>query len=432
MGCCCINHTSHSHPMFALIDCNNFYASCERVFNPKLVGKPVVVLSNNDGCVIARSDEAKKLGIPMGAPAFQYEALFKRYGVNVFSANFALYGDMSRRVMSILSTYSPKQEIYSIDECFLDLSDIQTDCREYGEKMRRQVALFTGLPISVGIAPTKALAKTANHIAKKFPKQTKHVHVIDDEMLRIKALKWLDIGDVWGIGRGGEAKLRRVGVRKAYDFTQLSEIWTLKNMTIVGLNLQRELKGIRCTEIMPDEKNKSISTTRTFKREYSTYEQMKERVVTFTALAADKLRGQNSLCNRLSLFIQTNRHKETDTYYAPSIEIKLPFPTSSTLELVDFAIMGLNTIYQNNHFYKRAGVTLHDFVNANQYQPSLFFNSNPKHKSLMRAVDTINHKHKKNIVRLASMDEQTFQMRQANLSPSYTTCLDDVIRVKIE
>lgn len=417
--------------MVALIDCNNFYASCERNFNPRLAGKPIVVLSNNDGCVIARSEEAKRLGIPMGAPAFQYQEQFNRYGIEVFSANFILYGDMSRRMMNILETYSPMQEIYSIDECFLDLDDVTEDLRLYGLKMKKQVALFTGLPISVGIAPTKTLAKAANRIAKKFPQQTGGVHVIDSDELRRKALKWLDVEDVWGIGRRNAAKLHTIGIHKAADFIEQPKSWVLKNMTIVGLNLQKELKGIRTIEMEREEKHKSISTTRTFEMDYRTYDQLKERIVTFTALCADKLRRQNSLCKRLSLFIQTNIHKETETQYAQSVEIKLPFPTSSTLELVEFAVKGFESIFKENLHYKRAGVTLSDFEDTDNYQPSLFFNSDPKHKKLMHAIDSINQKYHKNLIRVAATDKQTFKMKQARLSPAYTTNIDDVIKVKI-
>jgi DNA polymerase V len=275
--------------MFALIDCNNFYASCERNFDPKLVGKPIVVLSNNDGCVIARSEESKRLGIPMGAPAFQCQEIFDKHGVEIFSANFPLYGDMSRRVMNILSKYSPVQEIYSIDECFLDLNGIDEDLSQYGLKMKKQVDLFTGLPISVGIAPTKTLAKVANRIAKKYPKQTGGVHVIDSDELRLKALKWLDVGDVWGIGRRSVAKLNKIGVYKAADFVKLPESWVLNNMTVVGLNLQMELKGLPAIEMEREEKHKSISTTRTFETEYQTFDQLKERIVTFTTLCANKI-----------------------------------------------------------------------------------------------------------------------------------------------
>ena len=417
--------------MFSLIDCNNFYASCERVFNPSLNGKPIVVLSNNDGCVIARSNEAKKLGIPMGAPAFQYQSVFRRHGIKVFSANFHLYGDMSRRVMNILSTYSPTTEIYSIDECFLSLHGINTDLHQYGVEMTKQVAKWTGIPISVGTAPTKSLAKVANRIAKKFPEITKSSYVIDSEEKRIKALKWLPIEDVWGIGRQNAKKLYAKGIKKAIQFTELPESWVLKEMTIVGLRLQKDLKGIFSIEMEPVEKKQSISTTRTFDRDYDTFEEVKERVVSFTTLSAEKLRNQQSLCNTLSVFVETNRFKETETYYYKSIQLKLPFSTCSTLELVAFAVMGLKHIFRDNLHYKKAGVTLSHFVDANCHQPSLFFNSNPKHKELMSVIDKINDTYKSNVIRLAAMDKKSFKMKQEHLSPAYTTNIRDVIEVKI-
>ena len=417
--------------MFSLIDCNNFYASCERVFNPSLNGKPIVVLSNNDGCVIARSNEAKKLGIPMGAPAFQYQSVFRRQGVKVFSANFHLYGDMSRRVMNILSTYSSTTEIYSIDECFLSLQGMNIDLHQYGVQMTKQVAKWTGIPISVGTAPTKSLAKVANRIAKKFPEITKSSYVIDSEEKRIKALKWLPIEDVWGIGRQNAKKLYAKGIKKAIQFTELPESWVLKEMTIVGLRLQKDLKGIFSIEMEPVEKKQSISTTRTFDRDYDTFEEVKERVVSFTTLSAEKLRNQQSLCNTLSVFVETNRFKETETYYYKSIQLKLPFSTCSTLELVAFAVMGLKHIFRDNLHYKKAGVTLSHFVDANCHQPSLFFNSNPKHKELMSVIDKINDTYKSNVIRLAAMDKKSFKMKQEHLSPAYTTNIRDVIEVKI-
>lgn len=417
--------------MYSLVDCNNFYASCERVFNPSLHNKPIVVLSNNDGCVIARSNEAKELGIPMGAPAFQYQSVFRTHDVKVFSANFCLYGDMSRRVMNILSTYSPITEIYSIDECFLSLHGMNIDHYKYGLDMVHKVTKWTGIPISVGTAPTKALAKVANRIAKKFPETTKGSYVIDSEEKRIKALKWLPIEDVWGIGRQNAKKLFAKGVKRAYDFTELPESWVLKHMTVVGLRLQRDLKAIPSIEMEQEEKKQSISTTRTFDKDYDTFEEVKERLVAFTTLSAEKLRAQNSLCNTMSIFVETNRFNEIETYYYKSIQVRLPFSTSSTLELVAFAVMGLKHIFRDHLHYKKAGVTLSHFVDGDCYQPSLFFNSDPKHKELMRVIDKINNTYKSNVVRLAGMDKQSFKMKQQHLSPAYTTNINDVIKVVV-
>jgi DNA polymerase V len=417
--------------MFALVDCNNFYASCERVFNPSLNGKPVVVLSNNDGCVIARSNESKAIGIPMGAPAFEYRYLFERHQVAVFSANFELYGDMSRRVMTILSGYSPIQEIYSIDECFLDLSGIQVDLQEYGLKMRKQVMKGTGIPVSVGIAPTKALAKAANRIAKKFTDRTGGSYVIDTDEKRVKALNWLLVEDVWGIGRRNAKKLNAIGIKTAYDFCQMSKTWVLNNMTIVGVRLQDELNGIPRLDMEPVELRQSIATTRTFEKDYSTYEDIKERVCTFADLCAEKLRRQHSLCNSVEVFLQSNRFKEDDEQYSKSVLIKLPFPTSSSIEIVKFTVEGFQSIFKKGIGYKRAGVVLMDFVPDNEYQQSLFFKSNPKHAPLMKAIDKINSKFGTK-VRLAAQDKKTHKMKQEKLSPCYTTKLKDIIQVTLK
>jgi len=230
--------------MFALVDCNNFYASCERVFNPSLNGKPVVVLSNNDGCVIARSNEAKALGIPMGAAAFEFKKLFEKNNVYIFSSNYALYGDMSSRVMNILTNYTPEIEIYSIDEAFLKFDGFELfDLNELGTTIKKTVTKGTGIPISIGFANSKALAKVANRISKKFPERTKGCYIIDTEEKRIKALKWLAIEDVWGIGRRYAYKLKGKGIKNAYEFTQLPDAWVKKHMTIQGLRLKKDLEG---------------------------------------------------------------------------------------------------------------------------------------------------------------------------------------------
>lgn len=415
--------------MYALIDCNNFYASCERAFNPSLVGRPVVVLSNNDGCVIARSNEAKALGVPMGAPAFEYKYLFERYNVAVFSANFALYGDMSNRVMTILSDYSPNQEIYSIDECFLDVSNMLVDLTTYGLEMRKKVHKGTGIPVSVGIAPTKSLAKVANKIAKKFPEQTKGCYVIDTEEKRIKALKWLPVEDVWGIGRRNSKKLNAIGVLKTWDFCQLSKSWVLKNMTIVGSRLQDDMNGIHTLEMEPVEKKQSIATTRTFDHDYRKFEEVRERISTFTFSCAEKLRKQNSLCNRIMIYIEANRFKNESEFYSNAITLKLPYPTNSSIELSQFALQGLKSIYKENVGYKRAGVILMDFVPDNEYQPSLFFNSDPRHIKIMEAMDIINNRFGMQKVRLASQDQKINKMKQERLSPKYTTNFKDIIIV---
>lgn len=419
--------------MFALIDCNNFYASCERVFRPDLNEKPIVVLSNNDGCVIARSNEAKALGIPMGAPAFQYEKTFEKYGVEVFSANFALYGDMSNRVMTILSDYSPDIEIYSIDEAFLKFDGFDLfNLQEYGEEMRLKVKKWTGIPICVGIAPTKALAKVANRIAKKFPERTNGVYIIDSEEKRIKALKWLKVEDVWGIGRRHSKKLNALGVKTAFDFTQLDDYFVRKRMTVVGLRLKQDLLGVPTLDIEDAQIKKSIATTRSFATNYTEFDELAERIATFTSLCAEKLRNQNSCCNSLMVFIRTNQHRDNLAQYNRNIVVKLPYSTNSSIELTKFAIQALKRIYKDGYAYKKAGVVVQDLAQADSLQQSLFENRDERHIPLMKAIDKLNVRFGQQKIRLAAQDlKRVWKMKQERLSPRYTTDLNDVIIVNV-
>jgi DNA polymerase V len=419
--------------MFALVDCNNFYASCERVFRPDLNGKPIVVLSNNDGCVIARSNEAKDLGIPMGAPAFEYEKLFQQQKVHVFSANFALYGDMSHRVMSVLSDYSPAMEIYSIDECFLSLRGFELfNLQEYGMLMRNKVVKWTGIPISVGIAPTKALSKVANRIAKKFSERTKGVYIIDSEESRIKALKWLKVEDVWGIGRQHAKRLQAQGVKTAYDFTQLNDAFVRKQMSVVGLRLKHDLQGIPTLNLDEVQPKKNIATTRSFDGNYTKFEQISERVSTFAVSCAEKLRKQNSCCNSLMVFVHSNRHRKDLPQYNRNIVIQLPFATNSSIELSKFAIQALKQIFKEGYSYKKAGVIVQDFTPQDSVQKSLFEERNEKHIPLMKAVDKLNALFGQQKIRLASQDaKRVWKMKQEKLSPNYTTKLSDVITIKL-
>jgi len=417
--------------MFALVDCNNFYASCERVFRPDLIGKPIVVLSNNDGCVIARSNEAKALGIPMGAPAFQYEHVFKKHHVEVFSANFPLYGDMSNRVMSILSDFTPDVEIYSIDEIFLQLEGLPyQDLWEYGQQMRKKVQQWTGIPISVGIAPTKALAKVANRIAKKFPEKTQGVYWIQTEEKRIKALRWLKVEDVWGIGRRHARKLHLLQVFTAYDFTQLPDSWVQKHMTIVGLRLKHDLQGIRSLELEDIKPKKNIATTRSFETNYTELHELKERVSTFAFSCAEKLRKQKSCCRAFTLFLHTNPHRHELAQYNPVITVKLPFATQSGIELSRFATRALEQIFRPGFLYKKAGVIIQDFVPEQTVQTTLFESRNDKHIPLMQTIDRLNQAFGQAKIKLASHDlQRTWKMKQEKLSPRYTTQLSDVITI---
>lgn len=421
------------YKMFALIDCNNFYASCERVFRPDLNGKPIVVLSNNDGCVIARSNEAKAVGIPMGAPAFEYEKQFKQHGVHVFSANFALYGDMSNRVMTILSDYSPDIEIYSIDEAFLKLKGFDFfNLQAYGEEMRSKVVKWTGIPISIGIAPTKALAKVANRIAKKYPQQTQGVYIINSEEKRIKALKWLKVEDVWGIGRQHSKRLSAIGVVNAFDFTKLDDEYVRKQMAVVGLRLKHDLQGVPTLDLEEAQIKKNIATTRSFDANYTEFEQLAERVSTFAASCAEKLRKQNSCCSSLMVFIHTNRHRKDLPQYSRNMVLKLPFPTNSSIELAKFATQALKRIFKTGYAYKKAGVIVQDFTQANRLQQTLFENRDERHVELMKTIDKMNTQFGQQKVRLASQDtKKIWKMKQEKLSPAYTTNLNDIITINL-
>jgi len=419
--------------MFALVDCNNFYASCERLFRPDLNGKPVVVLSNNDGCVIARSNEAKAAGIPMGAPAFKFKAIFKQHNIAVFSSNYALYGDMSGRVMSVLSSYAPEMEVYSIDEAFLKFDHCDhIDFPSYGLEMRRVVTKSTGIPVSIGFADTKALSKIANKIAKKFDKETGGVYIIDTEEKRIKALKWTKIDDVWGIGRRHTERLKNKGVLKAYDFTQLSDEWVRRQMSVVGLRLKYELLGKPMLNMEGKKDKKNIATTRTFEHNYTAFSDIKERVSTFAVTCAEKLRRQKSNCNAIMVFLHTNGHRQDLPQYDRNIVIKLPYPSNSSIELSHFANRALQQIFRQGYSYKKAGVIVMDITPEKERQLKLFENSNPKHKALMATMDKLNKSIGQNKIKLGSQDlDRTWKMHQERLSPRYTTRLNDIITVKV-
>lgn len=418
--------------MVALIDCNNFYASCERVFRPDLNGKPIVVLSNNDGCVIARSNEAKEF-IPMGAPAFQFKQKFKDHNINVFSSNYALYGDMSNRVMNLLKEFTPNIEIYSIDEAFLDFGGFDLfNLQSIGEKMRYAITKGTGIPISVGIAPTKALSKLANRIAKKFPEQTQGVYIIDSEEKRVKALKWNKIEDVWGIGRGISKKLKYEGVNTAYQFTQLSEKHIQKKYSIVGLRLQKELLGEPMLGLDAVSNKKSIATTRSFEGTLKSFDEVHERICTFAISCAEKLRKQKSSCNMILVFIRSNKHQKNLAQYGRSFIIKTDYPTNSSIELVKYATIALKTIFKEGYNYKKAGVMVMELCPEEQQQMNLFFNPNPKHKTIMKTIDKINNSIGEQKVKLAVQDlKRVWKMKQEKLSPRYTTRLNEVITLKM-
>ena len=419
--------------MFALIDCNNFYASCERVFQPHLNSKPVVILSNNDGCVIARSNEAKSLGIPMGAPAFKYKEIFQKNKVQIFSSNFTLYGDISNRVMSIISRYVPDVEIYSIDEAFIKFDGFSEDeANKKCSDIIKTIFKWTGIPVSIGLAPTKSLAKVANRIAKKYSTRTNGFYSINNNEKRIKALKNIYAGDIWGIGFQNEKKLLKVNVKSGMDFVNLPDQWVKKNMSIIGLKLKKELEGIPTLNIEEGKiDKKSIATTRSFESEISSLTDLIERITTFSVVASKKLRRQNSECNMISVFIRSNPFKQTDDKYHFSLTGSLSFSTNSSIEISKFAVKLLTKIYSKNKSYKKAGIILMGLSPQSSHQFSLFDQNIDKQKKLMRSIDNIDNKYGLYKVRLASQDQKRiWKMKRQKLSRNYTTEIDEVLIVK--
>jgi DNA polymerase V len=420
--------------MFALVDCNNFYASCERVFNPNLKGKPVAILSNNDGCVVARSDEAKALGLPMGAPAFKYNTFFKEHNVKVFSSNYPLYGDMSSRVMRILEQFTPNIEIYSIDEAFLQFKGFENyDLNTYSHDIRNRVLKWTGIPTCVGIAPTKALCKIANKIARKFPKETGGVYVIDSEEKRIKALKWTSIEKVWGIGYALSKRLTQKRCKTAYDFVQLPDLWVRKTFSITEWKLKKDLEGISKIDMEQVKNKRAIATTRSFETTLTDLADLKERISTFAAICAEKLRRQNSSCYVLIVFLRSNRFKTNSEQYRASKMLSIPFPTDSSLVLSSSAVKAISSIYKKGIHYKKAGVILTGIVPTHNHQLQMFSHEDTRHKPLMRTIDYINKKYQAPKLKLANQDlTRTWKMRQEHLSPQYTTNLKDIITIQCQ
>ena len=418
--------------MYALVDCNNFYASCERVFNPSLQNKPVAVLSNNDGCIIARSDEVKKLNLPMGAPIFKWKDFCKHHKVTVLSSNYPLYGDMSARVMTILEQFSPNVEVYSIDEAFIDLTGFNHhDFNAYGKSIRKRILKWTGIPTCVGIAPTKALCKVANKIARKFPKETGGVYVIDTDEKRLKGLKWTAIKNVWGIGHRLEKRLVLKGCKTAFDFTQLSDEWVRRNFSITEWRLKKDLEGIPTIEFEIKEIKRSISTTRSFEQAYSNIEDITERISTFAACCSEKLRAQKSSCHMVIVMLRSDRHKKNTEQYSASKTVVFSYPTDSTLSITKAAVEAIKIIFKKGVNYKKAGVIVTGLVPTNNHQLNLFLHENPKHKPLMSAIDHLNKKFKTTAIKLANQDlQRTWKMKQEHLSPKYTTKINDIITVK--
>ena len=416
--------------MIALVDCNNFYASCERVFNPKIENKPVIVLSNNDGCVIARSNEAKALGIKVGEPAFKLKNLIEKYNINVFSTNFALYGDLSKRVMNIMSTEVEKMEIYSIDEAFLDFSDYASKKR--GLAIREKVKKWTGIPVSVGIAPTKVLAKVAGHIAKKHTKSG--IFIFDDEDLIRRALNFFKVEDLWGIGSNTAKKLKSVGIHTALQFRQCDSSWVKRNLSVNGVRLQKELFGEVCYPIETKiKRRKSICTARSFGSEINKLSKLKEVIGSHANTCATKLRKEKSCCTTVGVFLSTNPFKPQAKQYNPYTVTQLHVPTNDSMEIVKVAIKALESIYRGDCIYKKAGVVVSGTAPQEQTQLSLFDSlDRGKRENINIAVDKVNSLMGKNKVHLAVQGNgRKWKIKQERLSPCYTTRFADILEVRI-
>lgn len=427
-----------SHRAIALIDVNNFYVSCERVFNPKLEGKPVVVLSNNDGCAVARSNEVKALGVKMGQPWFQLKDLARKHGIIAYSSNYALYADMSNRVMSILGMFSPDQEIYSIDECFLDLTGFRrTSHSSYGQRIRQRIKQWTGLPVCVGIGSTKTLAKLANHMAKKNPQFN---GVCDlNSASREQQDEWfnrIEVGEVWGIGRRLAPRLHDMGIRTVLDLKQSDPAQMRSHFSVVMEKTIREINGTSCIELeemhLP---KKQILSSRSFGIPVSDLPSLEESVSLYVSRAAEKLRHQQSYTGMVHVYIRTSPFNPRQKYYANGISLPLSTPTDSTLLLTKTALWGLHRIYRRGYYYQKAGVMLSELVSRQYRQLDLFgpastMVADKKSTNMMNIVDQINARMGRGTIKLASEGfRQPWKMKQENKSPCYTTNWDELICV---
>ncbi|WP_447867657.1 Y-family DNA polymerase [Rahnella bonaserana] len=421
--------------MFALADVNSFYASCETVFRPDLKGRPVVVLSNNDGCVIARSAEAKKLGIKMGDPFFKMRALFEQHKIVTFSSNYALYADMSTRVMTVLEEMSPAVEIYSIDEAFMNLQGVSNckDLEEFGREVRAKVLQWTGLTVGVGIAPTKTLAKLANYSAKKW---TKTGGVVDLSLAarQRKLMALVEVGEVWGVGRRISKKLNDMGIKTALQLADTPTPLIRKNFNIVLERTVRELRGEPCLELEEFAPTKQqIVCSRSFGDRVSEYDLMREAICSHAVRAAEKLRGEHQYCRHISAFIKTSPFAVNEVYYGKTAGTKLQIPTQDTRDIVAAATKCLDAIWQDGHRFQKCGVMLGDFYSQGVAQLGLFDEYQPRSNSeqLMAVLDGINHSGKGRVWFAGQGVQKSWEMKRQMLSPAYTTRFSELMRVKL-
>ena len=411
----------------ALIDVNNFYVSCERVFNPKLENKPVVVLSNNDGCAISRSNEAKELGIKMGTPWFKLKEFAKQENVTALSSNYTLYLDMSHRVMTLLSKFSPDQEVYSVDESFLDLTTFKSkDLIKYGQQIKTKIKQWTGLPVSIGIGSTKTLSKLANHIAKKNPsfKGVCNLNVMDQDTLDT----WMShfpVSDVWGIGRSLAPKLNQLGITSILDLKHADPDYIRQQFSIVLEKTVRELNGIMCIELKDvEETNKEIMVSRSFGRRVKNKQELIEALTSYTSRAAERMRKQESVATSLYVYVRTSPHDDKNQY-ANGVNIPLFQPSDDTMVLTNAALLGLNYIYRDGFDYQKAGITLCNLTSKHKVQGNLF--NNTISNTRMKVLDTINQRWKGKLKLGSEGVTKEWEMRANFKSKNYTTNWDQLI-----
>ena len=414
----------------ALVDCNSFYVSCERLFNPKIQKKAVVVLSNNDGCVISRSREAKDLGIKMGEPYFKVKNLVKKNKVEVYSSNYALYGDISRRVMKVLKTFSPKVEIYSIDEAFIDLSFIdEKGVEDYGREIRSRVLKWTGIPTSVGIASTKTLSKVANHIAKKEKAGVIYLNTNIDEKL-----KKFPIEDVWGVGKQLSKFYHKNNISNAYDLKNVSNTWVKKGTNVLGAKTAMELRGIPCIDLQIDqEKRKNCCVSRSFGRKVKDLNELEESVITHCLNAAEKIRADDQIAKTITVFIRTSPFDKNRRYYSNSKTIDLAIPTSNSIELIKNAVKALTDIYKYGYAYQKAGIILSGLKDANQNDQNLLTPLlENKSKKLMKAIDYTNTKYGRYAISIAQAGlSKGWKMRREHSSKIDTASFDSLPKIVV-
>jgi DNA polymerase V len=419
--------------VFALIDGNNFYVSCERVFRPELEGVPVVVLSNNDGCVVARSAEIKALGVKMGTPFFQLKDLVKQHGIKVFSSNYELYGDMSSRMFKVIGEFAPRQEIYSIDETFLDLEGMPGNLIELGQRIRQRVKQWVGIPVCVGIAPTKTLAKLANHIAKKRPEFESVCNLLQLSILeRDKLLSSIDVGEIWGVGRRLAPKLMAQGITSVKALRDAPPKAIRQNYGVVMERTVLELNGVPCLGVEEAAAPKQqIVCSRSFGALLSRREDIEPAISYFATRAAEKLRRQRSVAEAIQVFLHTNPHRERDPQYHPSIVIPFPAPTDDTRILIKAAQAGLRAIYRPKFQFMKAGIMLMGITSAQQVTGNLFSSQmepSPKTTQLMELLDRTNRRYGKNTLVFASaaLPSSRWHMRRERKSQAYTTKWEDI------